>query len=202
MCILNSPYSGKRPMQLSYSLKKRDKFDRHFELDLPPPTRIDRPRSHVLQRLVLSNRQRALRCQEVWKEQREKAYDVRDKKVRAKYDQQIGSADPLDVPALQKLKHEALCRCQDVINRINRSSGLFMHVLDENRVPGLYFIQVATTGFWISQVVSRPSLEFLDIALSERQTALATFLVYTPWVFSTTIRSTPRLPGAPSFALC
>ena len=162
---------------------------------------VGRPRSHKLHKLTLTNCQQLI-CQRrnLFKWQR-KAYDSRDI-ANERYDQQICSADPCDVAELEESKQADFNRRMVIIHRLNFSpAAMAGEQPDESLLQ--HFVQVASLGVLDAETVSSPSLKFSDTALSkQRRTALAKVMANMPWSLNSTIRSTPRLPGAPSSTLC
>ncbi|MEI7613270.1 MAG: hypothetical protein WCK63_10195 [Betaproteobacteria bacterium] len=120
------------------------------------------------------------------------------------HDQQICSAEPCDVAALEELKQTDHDSCMVIINRFNFGPADVVGGSPLIDSAHQHYIVATLDAKETDTATASSALELLDIELSERQrqTALAIVLAFTPWASNTTIRSTPRRSGAPSSALC
>lgn len=196
------PQPFKRLMQLRFArqrayLRKRIGRADRSGLSLP---KIGRPRSHPLHQLAFCRLQKLNRRFLVWDDQRQKAYDQR-LFAMALYDQRICSADSCDIAALKQEKQADFDRRMVVIYRFNFCSADVLGGSQRVDAPTQRFFQVTSLDIKESDTVLSSKLS--DTALSERQRPVTPTVAVAeaPWPPSATIRSTPRCPGAPSFAL-
>lgn len=192
---------SKRLMQLRFADRRRylKKLSRATRRNSSLP-QVTRPRSHALHQLVLCNRQQLSRRRVIWDDQRQKTYDRRDFN-KAQFDRLICSADPCHVAALEREKQADCDQHMVIIQRFNFSSADVVGGSALVDSPLQHFVQVASLGAHETDAVSSPSLKLPDISERQRQVVLAIVMADVPWPSNTTIRSTPRRPGAPSAAL-
>lgn len=155
--------------------------------------RVARPSSHPLHKLALSNVQQLNRRRGIWTDQRQKQYDQRDC-AQAKYCKQIRFADPCKVAALELEAQADYDRRMVVIRRFNfgptdvvGGSPLADSAMQHSAYAASVGIQITSPELAQSEQQQQPELAFV--------------IATAPWPPGATVRSTPRRPGAPSFAL-
>lgn len=190
---------SKRLMQLGF--RDRQKYLKGFSRackDKSSIQRVARPRSDPLHMLALCHVQQLNRRRTIWNDQRQKEYDRRDR-VKAQYDEQIRSADPCIVAALEQEARADYDRSMVVIHRFNFGPIDVVGGSPLSDSTMQHSAHAASLNIKESNQVSLA--ELAQPEQQHRPADLAVLTAIAPWPPSATIRSTPRRPGAPSYAL-